>query len=142
MRKILIVMLLAVVSGPALATSLSDIPNESAFGYQVKSIINSNNALVNAWVSGTVATNKIAVQDSVTVGTNLTVSGATVVNVLTSTVSKCNGKFSATDTVTAGTNFIIGATSGWSGSITNRSSLSTNVIAVSGGLITGNTATP
>lgn len=102
--------------------------------------------------SGAATPLSLAVAGSATVGTNLTVSGATALNGgLTSDTTKftvadtsgntyIDGTLVVKGTVTgsntvSGTGFKIGAVSGWSGSVTNCAGL-TNVVIYSGGVIT------
>ncbi|MFZ4394162.1 MAG: hypothetical protein ACOYOU_00890 [Kiritimatiellia bacterium] len=87
---------------------------------------------------GAATPSSLAVSGGATVGTTLAVSGNSTLGGTTVAVTNnatVGGTIVAASTV-AGSGFKIGAVAGWSGVVTNLSSMTTNVLYYSGGIIT------
>jgi hypothetical protein len=126
-----------ITNGSSSVTSLATSVNKIPAGYIID--VDTSGVWVDTYndtalISTSVAS--MAVAGAVTVGTTLGVTGATTVTTL-----DASGAIVGSSTVAA-TGYKIGAIAGFTGVVTNRSNLSTNIVYYSGGLVTNAVRNP
>jgi hypothetical protein len=126
-----------ITNGSSSVTSLATSVNKIPAGYIID--VDTSGVWVDTYndtalISTSVAS--MAVAGAVTVGTTLGVTGATTVTTL-----GASGAIVGSSTVAA-TGYKIGAIAGFTGVVTNKATLSTNIVYYSGGLVTNAVRNP